>query len=436
MLGMRRLQGGGERLVTLVDVGSTKISCLIAAVAPWVGARGAPAIHPGQPLPARILGLGHQRSRGIKAGVVIDLNEAEQAIRAAVSQAERAAGLQIEEVIVSVSCGRLKSHNFAASADIASGTVGPADISRVMAGARAFAERDGRSLVHLNRIAFRLDGANGIEQPLGMSCRSLTADVHAVTADEAPLRNLLTAVERGYLTIAGVVAAPYASALATTDAEERRLGVAAIDLGGGTSSIAVFADGHFLYTDAIAVGGTHITYDIARALSTPLAEAERIKTLYASVSKANSDANELVSYTTVGADEGSELLHTTKARIGDMVRARIEQILDLLAERLTRSGLSLHATERVVLTGGMSQLPGLADAAANRLGRAVRIGRPEVLPGLSSSATSPAFSTVVGLLQACVAVESGAVGLEGRQIMRSANGGYLERVGGWFRESF
>jgi len=332
MLGMQKWNAGGERLVTLIDVGSSKISCLIVALSPPVASRHQGAVSQAAPA-VRVLGLGHQRSRGIKAGVVIDLNEAEQAIRATVSQAERAAGLQVEQVVVSVSCGRLKSHNFAASADLTQSLIEPADIERVMIGARAFAERDGRSLVHLNKIAFRLDGAAGIAEPLGMSCRRLTADVHAVTADEAPLRNLLAAVERGYLSVAGVIAAPYASALACTTPGERQLGVAAIDMGGGITSIAVFVDGHFLYTDAIAVGGTHITYDLARALSTPLAEAERIKTLYGSMTKAHSDANELVSYTAVGADEATRAHCLTDGRVGPTAREHLLQIVEQVARR-------------------------------------------------------------------------------------------------------
>ncbi len=316
---MRQRVGGsakGRGIVGLLDVGTSKIVCLIAA--PQARSREAG----GGPGGLRVYGVGHQRSRGLKAGVITDLEAAEQAVRDAVSQAERMAGVELDEVFLSVSCGRLRSHNFAANADVEAGVVTDNDIARVLAGGRAYAEREGRTLVHLNRYGFRLDGSAGVREPRGMAARKLSADLHAVTADDAPLRNLMLVVERCYLSVAGIVATPYASALAATSEEERRLGVTCIDIGGGATTIAVFSEGQFLYTDAIPVGGNHITFDIARNLQTPLAEAEQIKALYGTLVGAPSDEHEAFSFPLAGEEDGA-LAHTTKARLTTVIRPRM-----------------------------------------------------------------------------------------------------------------
>ena len=264
----------GRKIVGLLDIGTFKVACLIVAAGERAPSNG----HAG--VPGRVIGVGHQRSRGVKAGVITNLDEAEAAVRATIAQAERMAGVTLEEVLVSVSCGRLSSQNFAASAAVESGTVSDDDVERVLAGGRSYAEREGRTLVHLNRIGFRLDGVSGIPDPRGMAARRLAADLHAVTGDEAPIRNLLLVIERCYLNASGLIPSALASAIAATSEEERRLGVTCIDIGGGATTLAVFAEGRFLFTDTVTVGGSHITFDIARTLQTPLAEAERIKALY------------------------------------------------------------------------------------------------------------------------------------------------------------
>ena len=348
------------------------------------------------------------------------------------AQAERMAGVELDEVFLSVSCGRLRSHNFAANADVEAGVVTDNDIARVLAGGRAYAEREGRTLVHLNRYGFRLDGSAGVREPRGMAARKLSADLHAVTADDAPLRNLMLVVERCYLSVAGIVATPYASALAATSEEERRLGVTCIDIGGGATTIAVFSEGQFLYTDAIPVGGNHITFDIARNLQTPLAEAEQIKALYGTLVGAPSDEHEAFSFPLAGEEDGA-LAHTTKARLTTVIRPRMVSLAGLIEERLDRGKVRNYAGDRVVMTGGASQLVGIGEFMANTMGRPVRVARPQQVPGLPQSVSSAAFSTVAGLF---TAVSAGAGGV----MMTEANGamavGYFGRVGQWLREGF
>jgi cell division protein FtsA len=416
--------------IGVLDIGTSKIVCLIATQRPAIGADGAALLQP------EFAGMGHQRSRGIKAGVIIDLDAAEHAVRAAVAQAERMAGVTLDDVQIGVSCGRLKSSHFSAEAKVARGVVQPTDLTRLTEGARSYTEKDGRVLVHLNRLAYTLDGAAGIRDPLGMAGRSLSANLHAVTADDAPLRNLLLLAERCYLTPANLVPTSLASALAATTEDERRLGVTLVDIGAGVTTIAVFADGHYLYTDTLAHGGSHMTFDIAKSLATPLAEAERIKAVYGTMVTAGSDEHEVFSYSLAGEPDG--MRHASnKARLRAILRPRVEMLLMHVRDRLDAAGMSPYGGGRMVLTGGAAQVIGLATFAAEVLGRPVRIGRPAMLAGAPGSLNSPVFAAALGLVAA--ANDPLALALAGSRRPDAASGavgGYLGRMGQWLRESF
>ncbi len=402
----------------LLDIGTSKVAVAIVADS------GDDA----QSL--RVLGVGLQRSRGVKAGVLTDLDQAEIAVRAAIAQAERAAGVTLDAVIVSLAAGRIKSQHFSARTDVLSGHVGNDDLARVNQAARDYAERDGRSLVHMNELGYRLDGLPGGIEVRGLAARQLAADFHAVTADEAPMRNLLLLIERCYLACEGIFAAPYASALSVTSREERELGVTVVDIGAGTASIAVFAEGHFVGADVVPVGSQHITFDIARALQTPLSEAERIKTLYGTLISAQSDEHETFSYPLAGEEDGAAY-QTTKARLTEIIRPRFAQIFALLRERLAENAASTYAGEKVVLTGGACQLLGSAEFAANELGRPVRLGKPAPLAGFPGSVTGPHFATLCGLAAAAEEAGDSFYGAGD-----SSGQGYLGRVGKWLSSSF
>jgi cell division protein FtsA len=424
MLSRDKTDGRNSQIVGLLDIGTSKVACIIAALDP--------PQRTGEGRRVRVLGIGHLRSRGLKAGVITDLAEAENTVRAAIAQAERMAHLTLEEVFVSVSCGRLQSSNFAASVDITGGVVRADDIDRLMAGGHAFAEREGRTLIHLNRLGFRVDGAAGSHDPRGMAASRLSADLHTVAADEAPVRNLMLVVERCYLNVRALIATPYASALAATSEDERRLGVTCIDIGGGTATVAAFYDGHFIHAATVPVGGHHITLDIAQALQTPLAEAERIKTLYGTMVVAQSDEYETFSYALAGEEEGTRG-QATKAQLAGIIRPRVAGILGMVRERLDKAGVSAFAGERVVLTGGASALVGLGEFAANTLGRPARVSMPQPSAGLPQNVSSPAFSTVAGLLAVAASGSGEVSGLRDREAL---GGGYFERVGEWLKTGF
>ncbi len=430
----RRLNGGGVHVppsksstVCVLDVGSVKVACLIARLRPVEEDE----VLAGRTHAIEVLGYGYQRSRGIKCGAVIDLDEAEHAIRLAVDAAERMAGLTIESLIVTQTCGRLASEVFSAKVDLSGETVTPADIRRVLAAGSARAVEEGRIALHTLPVGYRLDTQGGIRDPLGMVGERLGVDIHVVTADTAAHDNLMLAVNRCHLDVDATVATPYASALATLVDDELELGAVVIDIGGGTSSIAMFAEGQILHADAVAIGGHHVTLDIANGLSIGLEDAERLKTLHGSTLVTHADERDFLTIHPVGEDAADAIQHVPRATLNRIIRPRVDEILELVRDRLVASGLAGRIGRRVVLTGGGSLLTGLPDVARAVFGRSVRLGRPLGVAGLPEAARGPAFAAVVGLL-----IYPQLATLEVSGTGRSGGRGYLARVGRWLREAF
>lgn len=405
-------------LIGVLDIGTSKICCVIAGL----DAEGR----------LTLAGLGHQRSRGIKSGVVVDAGEAERATRAAIAQAERMAGVTLGQISVAITCGRLHTQRFIARAGIENTIVSENDIARLIGGAEAYVGRSGRMLIHLEHADWRLDGVGGVGDPRGLAGRELASDIAAITADDGPVRNLLTVIERCHLEVERMVPAPLAAALSVTTEEERAGQVLVLDLGGGTATIAAFVNGAPTLVEAIPVGSNHITYDIARTLVSTVAEAERIKTLYGTLVKAASDASELISYP-VESEEGVVVYQTSKAQIRAIIGPRIEGLFGLIEERLVASGALGLASGRVFLTGGGSQLIGLDQAWMQRFGGDARIGRPRPLVGMPNGMCSPALATVFGLAQSAIARP---VSLVSKGSRHSQQSGYLGRMQRWLGDGF
>ena len=414
--------------VAFLDLGTSKVSCLIVSAA--VSDPGEARL--GDALPVRKLGFGLTRSRGIKAGTITDLAEAEEAVKLAVGQAEAEAGTRVEEVVVAVTSGRLKSLNFATSARPVDGTVAGSDIDKMLAAGKAFAEKDGRTLLHLQRLGFRLDEQHGIRNPRGMSGERLSLDLNAVTADESALRNIRLLLARGFLKASTLVAAPYASALATLLEEDLQASTVVIDLGAGTTSFAVFREGQFQHAGAVAIGGLHITQDIARALSIPVNQAERIKALYGNLMGAMSDEHEFVPLAAGNKSSAGEP-RLTRAQLRQLVAPRVDETLQLVRDRLAESGLGADRPERLVITGGASELAGLADVAGRRFGCRARVGWPRPVTGMVSGSATPGSSALLGLVYAVLV--PGALG-RFSEPKGATPAGYAGRLGRWFKESF
>ncbi len=311
-----------------------------------------------------MIGIGHQRSRGIKSGVVIDLEAAEQAVRAAVDSAERMAGVTVESLIVSISAGRLVSEAFSADISLGGHQVADSDIAKVLRAGAEHALAMERSVVHSIPIGFSLDGENGISDPRGMVGEKLGVNMHVVTAENAPIRNLELCINRAHLSVDAVVATPYAAGLSALVDDEAQMGCACIDMGGGTTTLSVFAEGRFVFADAVAIGGNHVTMDIARGLSTRLDDAERLKILHGSALGGGNGEDDVISVPPIGEEERDLPNQVTRSQLTRIIRPRVEETLELVRDRLARSGFAGVVGKRIVLTGGASQLTGLGELGA------------------------------------------------------------------------
>jgi cell division protein FtsA len=428
---MRPLPPTRSAVIAALDVGTSKIACLVARLKP----------RPPQDVLRRrthsieLVGYGHTLARGMKAGAVIDLGAAESAIRQALDAAERKAKLQLDAVIVSLSAGRPASELISASVDVA-GTVADGDIDRVLTAGSQYSVRPERVVLHSLPIGYVLDGAPGIREPRGMLARRFGIDMHVMTADLFAARNLMHAVERCHLEVEAMVADAYAAGLSVLADDEADLGAATVDMGAGTTTIAVFAGGRFVHANGFALGGRHVTMDVARGLNARIADAERIKTLYGTVLSGGADERDMITVPPVDDDQHGAPQFASRATLVSIIKPRVEEILEMVRDRLAASPFAAEPRGRVVLTGGGSQLTGIADLAAHILGRQVRIGRPLGIAGLPDEAKAPAFAAATGLLVYPQAAHLEHFEPRTTRHLMTGTDGYIARVGRWLRESF
>lgn len=377
-------------VIAALDVGSSKIACFIGRVRDEGGN-------------IDVIGIGHQASHGIKSGTVVDLDSAESAIRQAVHAAEKMAsdvtkGYPLREVIVNVPGIHTQSRLMSMGVQIMGEAVTDNDIRRALAKAQDQASGQDVELIHTIPTAYRIDGHEGIREPRGLYGQHLDVDVHMVTGAMGPLRNMASCIQSSHLDITALCSAPYASGLACLVDDEMDMGCVVIDMGGGTTSIAVFYGKELIYTDAIAVGGQHVTNDIAKGLTTSIHAAERMKALYGSAIATATDDKDLIDVHPLGEEDHVQPNHVPRSYLVSIIAPRLEETLELVRARLNDSGLGPITGRRVVLTGGASQIPGLRELAQKYLEKQVRLGRPIRLPGLADAVSGPAFATTAGLL--------------------------------------
>jgi cell division protein FtsA len=428
---LKPVQPGKASLVSVLDIGSTKLCCIIARLNPRPEGKALK----GRTHTAEIIGFGYGKSSGIKSGVITDLDKAEQAIRSVVGMAERTAGLTLESVLVNVTAGRLGSETFSAAVSLGGQEVERADLARVLRAVNERSVRAERSIVHALPIGYSLDGQRGIRDPLGMVGEKLGVDVAVVSAETLAMRNIELVLHRCHLQIEALVATPYASGLATLVDDEAQLGVACIDFGGATTTVSVFSDGQLVYADAIAIGGHHLTLDLARQLSIGIADAERMKAVYGSVLPGQADEREMIPVVPVGSAVDEAPGQVPRSAVTRVLRPRIEEILTAVRDRMQATGMMDVCGRRFVLTGGASELTGLPEVARRLLARNVRNGRPMGIAGLPEMAKGAGFATVAGMLvypQICAREY-----VEPRAPRRlTGTDGYFSRMGNWLRTSF
>lgn len=425
---------GGRNIVAALDIGSSKICCFIAELRAHGG--------------IDVIGIGHQASKGVKAGAIVDLRACEMAVSHAVESAEQMAAAQLQgqpirSVFVSVPGTQVLSHHLDVDVKVAGHEISDRDVRGALMHARGVAAQGRDELVHVIPASYAVDRQRGIAEPRGMRGHTLSVGISAVTALMPATRNLSHVAGQNQLEIEGFCAAPYAAGLSALVEDERDLGCTVIDMGGGTTGIAVFAEGRLVHASAVPVGGMHVTSDIARGLTTSLADAERIKTLYGSAHATGIDDSATIDVPPVGEEEHAQPNYVPKSLLTGIIQPRVEETLEMVRAKLADSGLERRIGRRVVLTGGASQLPGVADLAQQILDKQVRLGRPQRVRGLAEATGGPAFAAAAGLLLYAAEhademplVARSAGFLPGFSFPAPIAGAWMQKVTHWLKENW
>jgi cell division protein FtsA len=405
--------------IGVLDIGTTKMCCLIARRRP--GGR------------LEVLGAGYQLAEGLRAGEIVDAEAVEASILAVVDEAEQAAGETLREVVVGLSAGRPRALRTQVELELEGRAVTGADLAQALAHARAEARQDGAETLHALPVQITLDGGQPLRDPRGMIGRRLSLVVHLVQVAAAPLYNLVAAVERCHLEIAGVVAAPYAAGIASLSEDELALGALVLDLGGGVTGVARFADGRLQDIHSVPLGGRHVTQDLAFGLATGWPQAERLKTLYGSVLSRAGDAHQRLEVPGLGDPEHPPLQIVSRARLTEIMRPRVEEIFQLVRTRLEASEVPLVG-RRLVLTGGGSALEGVVELAEEIFGMPARSGRSLPLDGRLEVAGLPGATTAAGLLRWASQDDGGLTFWSPRP--NRVISARLAKISQWLRENF
>ena len=412
---MRR--GRSAELIVGLDVGTTKVCAIVAAPRPGGG--------------LDVVGVGAAPSRGLRRGIVVNIDSTVEAIRQAVAEAEQMAGVDVSAVYVGVAGGHIRSVNSRGVVAVSGKDreVSQADVDRAVDAARALNISQDREILHVLPQTFMVDDADGVREPLGMSGVRLEVEVHVVTAAVTSVQNVIRSVNRAGLTVQDVVLEPIASAEAVLYPDEKELGVLVIDIGGGTTDLALLRDGAVWHTAILPLGGDHISNDVAVGLRTPLTAAEALKKHYGCALTALVPAEETVDVPSVGGRKPRQL---SRQVLSEIIQPRVEEIFSLVAREMRRAGFEEAATAGVVVTGGSSIMQGVPELAESVFDQPVRRGVPGDVSGLVNVVKSPVYATAVGLAL-YGARRQGAVGT-----WTDTTGGTLARLGrrliGWLGE--
>ncbi|NHR04649.1 cell division protein FtsA [Chromobacterium haemolyticum] len=370
-----------KNMLVGLDIGTSKIVAIVAEV-----------LEDGQ---LNIVGMGHTPSRGLKRGMVVNIESTVQAIQRALEEAELMADCKIHEVFAGIAGSHIKSVNSHGMVAIKDREVTKMDIDRVIETARAVTIPPDHQVLHILTQEYSIDGQEGVREPLGMSGVRLEAKVHIVTGAVSAAQNVTKCVRRCGLEVSDLVLQPMASAIAVLSEDEKDLGVCLIDIGGGTTDIAVYANGAIRHTAVIPIAGDQITNDIAMALRTPTKEAEDIKIQHAVALVAMADPSQMIEVPGVG-ERGPRQM--SRATLAEVVEPRVEELFQLVQQELRRSGFEDLLSSGIVLTGGASLMPGMVELAEEVFHMPVRVGVPKYVGGLAEVVKTPRFSTGVGLL--------------------------------------
>ena len=368
-------------IIVGLDIGTTKIAVIVAE-----------RVAGGK---IDIVGIGTHPSTGLRKGVVINIEATVESIRRAVEEAELMAGCEINTVYAGIAGGHIKGFNSHGIVAVKNKEVSTRDVERVIDAARAVAIPTDREILHILPQEYIVDEQDGIREPIGMSGVRLEAKVHIVTGSVASAQNIVKCANRVGLNVADIVLEPIASSEAVLSPEEKELGVAMIDVGGGTTDITIFHGGAVKHTAVIPLGGNHITVDVAAGLRTPVSSAQDIKHRYGCALSRLVHAEETMEVPLTG---GREPRVMSKQVLADIIEPRVEEIMTLAHKEILRSGFDELLTSGIVLSGGSVLLDGMSDLAEDIFGLPVRIGSPKGVGGLVDVVNSPAYATGVGLV--------------------------------------
>lgn len=400
-----------EPIIVGIDIGTTKVCTLVAQQQ--------------APDKLRILGMGLEPSQGIKKGVVVDLAAASQAVVRSIDKAERSSGYEIQTALVSLAGSQVSSVNSRGVVGVSGRMIDADDVARAVDAARAVAIPHNREIIHVIQRGFNVDGQEGIRMPLGMHGYRLEVETHIITAAAASVENLRQCVGASGVEVSQFVLNPLASGEVVLNETERQMGVIVCDIGGGTTDMAIYIDGDVWHTAVLAVGGNHITSDIAHGLRLSLEQAEEIKLEHGSAAQTEVGAQEFFQVKPFGEQQAVQINRQDLALI---IEARVEEIFGMVLQEIKRSGYDGLLPAGIVLTGGTSLLPGIKNVAGRVFGVPVRIAKPENLVGMADKLGSPAFSTSVGLLKWAALMSEFAPQAGGRRSV------FQQQSGGSFRE--
>lgn len=371
-----------EPIIVGIDIGTSKICTLVARV------------EDGSNL--RILGVGIEPSQGLRKGTVVDLNAAAAAVSRSVEKAERTSGFEINAALVSLAGSHVSSINSRGVVGITGGIVEYEDIDRALDAAQAVAIPHNREIIHVIQRGFIIDGQDGIRTPIGMHGYRLEVEAHIITASSSTVENLRQCVGASGIEVSQFVLNPLASGEVVLSETERQMGAAVVDIGGGTSDMAIYIDGDVWHTMVLAVGGNHVTSDIAHGLRLPISQAEDVKLKFGHALRSSVNPEEQFTVRSFGGDAPTRI---DRVDLANIIEARMEEIFYLVLQEIRRSGYDGLLPAGVVLTGGTSLIPGTRQLAAQVMGLPTRIAKPQNLIGLTDQLDSPAYSTSVGLLE-------------------------------------
>ncbi len=369
-----------DNLIVGLDIGTTKI-CAIVAEVTETG--------------VDIVGIGTHPSKGLRKGVVVDIAATVDSIKHAVEEAELMADCEITSVYAGIAGGHIDGFNSHGIVAVKHHEVTASDVRRVIDAAKAVAIPMDREVIHVIPQEFIIDDQDGIREPIGMSGVRLEAKIHIVTAAVTSAQNIVKCANRAGLNVVDIVLEPLASAEAVLAQDERELGVCLIDIGGGTTDIAVFVDGSIKHTSVIGVGGYHLSNDIAVGLRTPFDEAERIKKRFGVASARFLGSDDIITVPSVGGRRPREV---SRKILCEIIEPRVEEILGLARQEIVKSGLDARIPSGVVLTGGCAALAGITDLAEEIFESPVRLGMPANIGGLQDVVRDPMYATGVGLI--------------------------------------